>query len=51
METFSQGYKYYGIHFLPDNSVVAREWAPGAKDVFLTGDFSRELVIKKYLLT
>lgn len=40
MDTFSQGYKYYGLHFLPDNSVVAREWAPGAKDVYLTGDFS-----------
>ncbi|XP_013114422.2 1,4-alpha-glucan-branching enzyme [Stomoxys calcitrans] len=40
METFSQGYKYFGLHFLPDNSVVAREWAPGAKDVYLTGDFN-----------
>lgn len=41
MDTFSQGYKYYGLHFLPDNSVVAREWAPGARDVYLTGDFSK----------
>lgn len=40
MDIFSQGYKYYGLHFLPDNSVVAREWAPGAHDVYLTGDFS-----------
>lgn len=50
MEAFSQGYKYYGIHFLPDNSIVAREWAPGAKDVYLTGDFSMKSVINKCLL-
>lgn len=40
MEAFSQGYKYYGLQFQPDNSVIVREWAPGAKDVYITGDFS-----------
>ncbi|TDG43303.1 hypothetical protein AWZ03_010275 [Drosophila navojoa] len=40
LEEFSQGYKYYGLHFQPDNSVIAREWAPGARDVYLTGDFN-----------
>ncbi|XP_055916729.1 1,4-alpha-glucan-branching enzyme [Eupeodes corollae] len=40
MNTFSQAYKFYGLHFQPDNSVIAREWAPGAKDVYLTGDFN-----------
>lgn len=37
---FTQGYNYYGLHFQSDNSVIAREWAPGARDVYLTGDFS-----------
>jgi 1,4-alpha-glucan branching enzyme len=40
LENFSQGYKYYGIHIQHDNSVIAREWAPGAKELYLTGDFS-----------
>lgn len=41
IDNFSQGYKYYGIHVQQDNSVVAREWAPGAKQLYLTGDFSK----------
>lgn len=41
MDTFSQGYKHYGLHVQPDNSVIAREWAPGAQQVYLTGDFSK----------
>ncbi|XP_037888240.1 1,4-alpha-glucan-branching enzyme [Glossina fuscipes] len=40
LEEFSQGYKYYGLHFKDDNSVVAREWAPGAKGLYMTGDFN-----------
>lgn len=48
IENFSQGYKYYGIHIQSDNSVIAREWAPGAKELYLTGDFS-ELQIKFHL--
>uniref|UniRef100_A0A182W3S4 1,4-alpha-glucan branching enzyme n=1 Tax=Anopheles minimus TaxID=112268 RepID=A0A182W3S4_9DIPT len=40
LNEFTQGYKYYGLHIAQDNSVVAREWAPGAKEVFLTGDFN-----------
>lgn len=41
LDTFSQAYKYYGIHFQQDNSVVIREWAPGAVQVYLTGDYSK----------
>lgn len=41
LKDFSQAYKYYGLHFQQDNSVVAREWAPGAVQVYLTGDFSK----------
>jgi 1,4-alpha-glucan branching enzyme len=40
IDKFTKGYEYYGIHVLDDNTVVAREWAPGAVDVYLTGDFS-----------
>jgi 1,4-alpha-glucan branching enzyme len=40
IENFTQGYKYYGMHVEPDNSVVCREWAPGALALYLTGDFS-----------
>lgn len=40
MSAFTQAYKYYGIHLQSDNSVIAREWAPGAAEVYLTGDFS-----------
>uniref|UniRef100_A0A182KAN4 1,4-alpha-glucan branching enzyme n=1 Tax=Anopheles christyi TaxID=43041 RepID=A0A182KAN4_9DIPT len=40
LNEFTQGYKYYGLHIAQDNSVVAREWAPGAKEVYLTGDFN-----------
>ena len=45
MNSFSEAYKYYGLHFQDDNSVIAREWAPGAQQVFLTGDFSK-LILK-----
>lgn len=40
LKDFSQAYKYYGLHFQQDNSVIAREWAPGAIQVYLTGDFN-----------
>jgi 1,4-alpha-glucan branching enzyme len=40
IEGFTKGYEYYGIHVQDDNSVIAREWAPGAIALFLTGDFS-----------
>lgn len=37
---FSKGYENFGIHINDDNSVNVREWAPGAQELFLTGDFS-----------
>lgn len=40
IENFSQGYKYFGIHIQHDNSVIVREWAPGAQALYLTGDFN-----------
>lgn len=41
LNDFSQAYKYYGLNFQSDSSVIAREWAPGAVQVYLTGDFSK----------
>lgn len=40
LDEFTQGYKYYGLHIASDNSLVAREWAPGAQQLYLTGDFN-----------
>uniref|UniRef100_A0A1B6E036 1,4-alpha-glucan branching enzyme n=1 Tax=Clastoptera arizonana TaxID=38151 RepID=A0A1B6E036_9HEMI len=40
LENFTQGYKYYGVHINPDNSVTCREWAPGAIQVYLYGEFN-----------
>lgn len=40
LDAFTQAYHYYGMHVQPDNSVICREWAPGAKALFLAGDFN-----------
>lgn len=40
LDKFSRAYDTFGIHINEDNSVVAKEWAPGAQEVFLTGDFN-----------
>lgn len=40
LKQFTTAYKHFGIHIQDDNSVVAKEWAPGAQEVFLTGDFT-----------
>ncbi|XP_046405478.1 1,4-alpha-glucan-branching enzyme [Ischnura elegans] len=40
LENFTQGYKYFGFHVNDDNSVTSREWAPGAEQLYLTGDFN-----------
>ncbi|KAJ8912435.1 hypothetical protein NQ315_006102 [Exocentrus adspersus] len=39
-DNFTKAYTYYGIHVQQDNSIVCREWAPGARQLFLTGDFN-----------
>lgn len=41
LKQFTMAYKDFGIHILDDNSVIAKEWAPAAQEVFLTGDFSK----------
>src|SRR5690606_32346030 len=41
LEQFADAYKYYGINFdTKKNGWWYREWAPGAHQLFLTGDFN-----------
>lgn len=44
IHNFSGGYNKFGIHINDDNSVTAKEWAPAAQEVYLTGDFSEQLL-------
>ena len=37
--SFASGHLYFGVHRL-ENAWVYREWAPGADEMFLTGDFN-----------
>lgn len=41
IEDFTKGYKYYGVRVQQDNSIICREWAPAATQLYLTGDFSK----------
>lgn len=49
IDKFTKGYEEFGIHIKADNSVVAREWAPGAVGLYLTGDFSKSSFSGKLL--
>lgn len=40
IEDFTKGYKYYGVRVQQDNSIICREWAPAATQLYLTGDFN-----------
>jgi len=41
LSAYAGGHRYAGIHFLESTQEwVAREWAPAAQAVFLTGDFN-----------
>lgn len=40
IDNVSLGYKTFGFHVQPDNGIEWLEWAPGAKRVFLRGDFN-----------
>lgn len=42
LDKFTKGYESFGVHINEDNSVVAKEWVPGAQELFLTGDFSKQ---------
>ncbi len=40
LKDFANAHQYYGFHHLPDGWVY-REWAPGADQVYLTGEFNQ----------
>uniref|UniRef100_A0A0N4Z3N2 1,4-alpha-glucan branching enzyme n=1 Tax=Parastrongyloides trichosuri TaxID=131310 RepID=A0A0N4Z3N2_PARTI len=40
IDNFTKGYKEYGINVREDNSIICREWAPGADGLALVGDFN-----------
>ncbi|EFX60076.1 hypothetical protein DAPPUDRAFT_72874 [Daphnia pulex] len=40
IDKFTTAYKSFGIHINEDNSVTCKEWAPGARQLYLYGDFS-----------
>uniref|UniRef100_A0A4W5RCU6 Uncharacterized protein n=1 Tax=Hucho hucho TaxID=62062 RepID=A0A4W5RCU6_9TELE len=40
-DAFTRSYMSYGVQRQADNSLMFREWAPGAQALFLTGDFSK----------
>lgn len=41
IDEFCRSYKSYGLHLNPnDNSIEGIEWAPGAEDLFIKGDFN-----------
>lgn len=41
-ENFAQGYKYYGFNLDETGQMYTfREWLPGAKEVYLVGEFNR----------
>ncbi|TRY81397.1 hypothetical protein DNTS_032326 [Danionella cerebrum] len=39
-DQFTRSYNSFGVHRMPDNSLVFKEWAPAAEALFLTGDFN-----------
>jgi 1,4-alpha-glucan branching enzyme len=41
IDTFTSAYKHFGIHVNPQtNEINIKEWAPGAKAMYIRGDFS-----------
>ncbi|GAB6022243.1 1,4-alpha-glucan branching enzyme [Chamberlinius hualienensis] len=40
LDNFTTSYKTFGIHVTPDNGIFSKEWAPAAKELYLTGDFN-----------
>lgn len=45
LESFSRGYETRGLVAHPDGSITYREWAPGASEAYLMGDFSNQIYI------
>ena len=41
LDSFTTGYKYFGLNKTPEGGIVCREWVPAAQAVYLRGDFSK----------
>jgi len=40
LDAFTRSYESYGIHVKPDGTVECLEWCPGAKEIYLWGEFN-----------
>lgn len=49
LDKFSLGYKEYGLNRKEDG-IWYREWAPGAIKAYLTGEFSKYIIILVYFI-
>ena len=47
--SFASGHYYYGMHLI-DDSLVFREWAPNADDIYLVGTFNQWRERQEYAL-
>lgn len=48
MNKFTQGFREFGIRSTPEGGIFCKEWAPGAKAIYLCGAFSElEIVLMK----
>ena len=43
LDKFTRAYEDFGPHVQPDGSVEWKEWCPGAKELYIWGDFSKNL--------
>lgn len=41
LDAFSRGYERFGFTVTPEGGITYREWAPGAQEAYLIGDFSK----------
>jgi 1,4-alpha-glucan branching enzyme len=41
IDEFSKSYERFGLNIDPSNNVSVLEWAPGAENMYLRGDFSK----------
>lgn len=45
LDAFARSYETYGVHATPDGGVYCKEWCPGARGIYIWGDFSEHRVI------
>jgi 1,4-alpha-glucan branching enzyme len=50
LEKFSRGREKFGFNVQPNGDISYCEWAPNAKQAFLTGDFSGSAILIATLL-